>query len=190
MNRVESASFDIANVCPEKAIFACGCFWCTEAVFQNLKGVRSLLSGYIGGNIVNPSYRDICSGSSGHAEAIEICFLPTIISFDQLLEIFWTTHDPTTLNRQGADKGSQYRSAIFFTTKQQEIIAQNSKDTFAKELWNDPIVTEITAATTFYAAEDYHQNYFNNNPNQSYCQIVINPKIHKLRTKFADLIAQ
>lgn len=172
----------------EKAIFAGGCFWCTEAIFQNLKGVAIVRSGYIGGHIKNPSYKEICRGDTGHAEAIEIEFDPEIISYEKLLEIFWSTHDPTTLNQQGADKGTQYRSAVFYLDTNQKLSAEKLKTEFASKIWDNPIVTEISMASTFYPAENYHQNYFNNNPEQYYCQLVINPKLSKLRAQFSSLL--
>ena len=172
----------------EKAIFAGGCFWCTEAIFQNLKGVAIVRSGYIGGHIKNPSYKEICRGDTGHAEAIEIEFDPEIISYEKLLEIFWSTHDPTTINRQGADKGTQYRSAVFYLDTNQKLSAEKLKTEFASKIWDNPIVTEISMASTFYPAENYHQNYFNNNPEQYYCQLVINPKLSKLRAQFSSLL--
>ncbi len=168
------------------ATFGGGCFWCTEAIFLELKGVESVASGYAGGNVKNPSYRDVCSGSTGHAEAIQVKFDPAVISFEQLLQVFFTTHDPTTLNRQGADVGTQYRSVIFFHDETQRETAEKVKKEFAPTLWDDPIVTEITGFTNFYKAEDYHQNYFNDNPNEGYCRIVINPKVQKFRAHFAD----
>lgn len=170
----------------EKASFAAGCFWCVEAIFQNLKGVVHVSSGYTGGSIKNPSYREICTGTTGHAEALQIEFNPEIISFTELLEIFWTCHDPTTLNRQGADRGTQYRSAIFYHNDQQKLLAEQSRAEVGARLWDDPIVTEITPMTVFYVAEDYHQNYYNDNKQAAYCQIVINPKLKKLKEKFSS----
>lgn len=170
----------------EIATLGAGCFWCVEAVFQELKGVYKVESGYMGGNIKNPTYREVSSGSSGHAEVARITFNPEIISFDEILQVFWTTHDPTTLNRQGADVGTQYRSAIFYHSPGQKATAEKSKKEFAPKLWNDPIVTEITEADNFYIAEDYHQNYYKENPNAGYCKVVINPKVQKVREKFAD----
>ncbi|MEO6189555.1 MAG: peptide-methionine (S)-S-oxide reductase MsrA [Saprospiraceae bacterium] len=172
----------------ETTIFASGCFWCTEAIFQNLVGVHQVRSGYIGGDVKNPSYREICSGTTGHAEAIEIKFDPSTISYEQLLEIFWSTHDPTTLNRQGGDHGTQYRSAIFYSSLDQKIKAEKSKVEVANKLWSDSIVTEIIEASIFYPAEDYHQNYYNQNSRQSYCQFVINPKLNKLKAKYSSLL--
>ncbi len=172
----------------EKIILAGGCFWCTEVIFQELKGVISVRSGYSGGNIKNPTYREISSGLTGHAEVVEIEFDNSIISLNKILEVFWTTHDPTTLNRQGADKGTQYRSAIFYLNNEQKEIALNSKNNFANTIWPDPIVTEIAQSGIFYPAETYHQNYYNNNSNQMYCQVVINPKLSKLRKMHQELI--
>lgn len=169
----------------KKAIFGAGCFWCVEAVFQRLVGVSEVESGYIGGATENPTYRDICTGTTGHAEVIRFSYDDELISFEELLEIFWTTHDPTTLNRQGADKGTQYRSAIFYLDEDQKRTAIASKDNVATKLWDDPIVTEIVEATTFYKAEVYHQNYFNSHTSAPYCSVVINPKVAKLKQKFS-----
>lgn len=165
-----------------------GCFWCIEAVFQNIIGVERITSGYTGGNIKNPTYREICSGLTGHAEVVQITFDNSVISLEEILEIFWVTHDPTTLNRQGADKGTQYRSAIFYETEAQAAIAKNSLASYAEPLYSDPIVTEITPLGVFYPAEAYHQNYYNLNPNNGYCKVVIDPKIKKAREKFAHKI--
>ncbi len=172
----------------ETAVLGAGCFWCVEAVFQDLKGVHKVESGYTGGAVKNPSYKEVCTGTTGHAEVARITFDPAVISFETLLKVFWTTHDPTTLNRQGADAGTQYRSAIYYSSDTQRQTAEKSKAEFAPTLWDDPIVTEITALPEFYVAEDYHQNYFNENPNASYCRIVINPKVRKTREKFGDLL--
>jgi len=174
----------------ERVYLGAGCFWCVEAVFQKLRGVSSVVSGYMGGHVKNPAYREVCNGTTGHAEVIEVVYDPSLITFDTLLEVFWTTHDPTTLNRQGADRGTQYRSAIFYTTDSQRDIAVDSKGNVATTIWNDPIVTEIVPADAFYKAEDYHQNYFETNPAQSYCAIVIPPKINKLKQKFSQLIKE
>ena len=170
----------------EVATFGAGCFWCVEAVFQELKGVLKVESGFMGGTLPNPSYRDVCTGTTGHAEVARITFDPSIISYGELLEVFWTTHDPTTLNRQGADAGTQYRSAIFYYSDEQKHIAEISKAEVAPKIWDQKIVTEIVPAETFYVAEDYHQNYYANNQNAGYCQVVINPKIEKVRSKFKD----
>ena len=166
-----------------------GCFWCVEAVFERLEGVDSVTSGYSGGNISNPTYREVTSGRTGHAEVIQVKYDPEIIPFARLLEIFFMTHDPTTLNRQGADVGTQYRSAIFYHTAEQKRIAEEVKTMLEKEdIWSDPIVTEITKFTNFYRAEDYHQEYYRNNPNQGYCRMVIAPKMEKFEKLFKDFI--
>ncbi|MCB9101453.1 MAG: peptide-methionine (S)-S-oxide reductase MsrA [Anaerolineales bacterium] len=169
----------------EKATLGGGCFWCTEAVFQDLKGVHKVVSGYAGGRVDNPTYHQVCTGRTGHAEVIQITFDPEIISFEDLLYVFWRTHDPTTLNQQGADVGTQYRSVIFYHTEEQKAIAEKSKaETDASNLWYNRIVTEISPLTNFYAAEGYHQNYFNQNGNQPYCRMVIDPKVRKFRKMF------
>ncbi len=171
----------------ETATFGAGCFWCVEAVFLQLKGVHTAVSGYTGGTTKNPDYRSVCSGTTGHAEVVQIEFDPDIISFKELLDVFWHTHDPTTLNRQGNDTGTQYRSAIFYHSDTQRIIAEKSKvETDNSNLWADPIVTEITPMDVFYLAEDYHQNYFELNPTQPYCQFVIHPKMKKFTKDFED----
>lgn len=171
------------------AVFAGGCFWCVEPVFSQLKGVKKVVSGYIGGHTLNPTYKQICNGDTGHAEAIQISFDPAQISFDELLEIFFVAHDPTTPNRQGNDVGTQYRSAIFAHDAEQRRSAEKMIARLnAEKLWPSPIVTEINDAATFYPAEDYHQYYYANNPNQPYCMIVAAPKIAKVRAKFADRI--
>jgi len=174
------------NMPTEVATLGAGCFWCVEAVFQELKGVYKVESGYSGGKIKNPGYREVCSGTTGHAEVCQVHFNPKEISFDEILEVFWTTHDPTTLNRQGADRGTQYRSAIFYHNESQRLQAEKSKATIAPQIWDDPIVTEITPFETFYPAENYHQDYFNLNASEPYCQIVIAPKVAKFREKFAN----
>lgn len=169
----------------EIAIFGNGCFWCTEAIFMQLKGVESVLPGYSGGKIKNPSYKEVCTGNTGHAEVIQIIFDPNTISFRELLEVFFYTHDPTTLNRQGNDVGTQYRSAIFYNSKNQkddaELIIRQLE---AERVYDRRIVTEITAFDVFYPAEDYHQNYYNNNKDQPYCRAVINPKLDKFVKKY------
>lgn len=171
----------------ELATFGSGCFWCTEAIFQDLKGVQKVESGYSGGSVKNPTYKEVCSGLTGHAEVIQIRYDPDEISFDELLEIFWQTHDPTTLNRQGADVGTQYRSAIFYHTENQKKLAEEYKKKLdASGAFNDPIVTEITPYTVFYKAEDYHQNYYNLNGNVPYCNFVIKPKLEKFKKVFAE----
>ncbi len=165
----------------EQATFGAGCFWCVEAVFEQLDGVIDVRSGYTGGTTENPTYEDICTGKTGHAEVIQIDFDPSLISYENLLDIFWKSHDPTTLNRQGADTGTQYRSAIFYHTEKQKETADNSKENVGKsELYFDSIVTEITLLTKFYVAENDHQDYYRINQNAPYCQLVIKPKLDKL----------
>ncbi|HUR30445.1 MAG TPA: peptide-methionine (S)-S-oxide reductase MsrA [Saprospiraceae bacterium] len=178
------------NMNTEIATFGAGCFWCVEAVFQELKGVLKVESGYMGGKTSNPSYREVCSGTTGHAEVTKITFDPSVISFEELLEVLWTTHDPTTLNRQGADAGTQYRSVIFYQNDGQKEKAEKSKAEVAPTLWDNTIVTQIVPAETFYPAEEYHQDYYANNSNAAYCQIVINPKIAKVRTKFKSKLKE
>lgn len=164
------------------ATFAGGCFWCTEAVFLEVKGVKKVVSGYTGGFIKNPAYREVCNGNTGHAEAIQIFYNSDEVAYEDLLEIFFATHDPTTLNRQGADVGTQYRSAIFYQSDEQKQKAARYMDWLVKEkLYENPIVTKIEPAGAFYNAEDYHQNYYNQNQEQGYCQMVIAPKLEKLR---------
>ena len=169
------------------ATFGNGCFWCTEAIFQQLKGVESVYPGYTGGHVKNPSYREVCTGSTGHAEAIEIKYDPAVISYRELLDIFFYTHDPTTLNRQGNDIGTQYRSAIFYHDGDQKAAAEEIiSQLTAEKVYDDPIVTEVTAADVFYTAEDYHKNYYLNNKNQGYCRAVINPKLDKFMKKYGS----
>jgi peptide-methionine (S)-S-oxide reductase len=163
----------------EVATFATGCYWCSEAVFQRVPGVVSVRSGFTGGTVANPTYEQCCTGETGHAESVEVTFDPSKVSYETLLDWFWRMHDPTTLNRQGADVGTQYRSAIFWHTEAQRAAAEKSKKD-AQEAFRDPIVTEITKAGPFYAAEDYHQNYYNSHTGQGYCRAVIAPKLHKL----------
>jgi peptide-methionine (S)-S-oxide reductase len=171
----------------EVATLGGGCFWCTEAIFDQLKGVEKVESGYSGGKVPNPSYEDVCTGSTGHAESIQITFNPKQISFKDILQIFFTTHDPTTLNRQGADVGTQYRSAIFYHNPEQEAVAKEViKETSTAKIWKKPIVTEVAPFKAFYKAEDYHQEYFKNNSRQPYCQVVIAPKIVKLREHYRE----
>jgi len=166
----------------EVATFAGGCFWCTEAVFLEIKGVEKVVSGYIGGKTINPTYKDICTGETGHAEAIQITFNPNEVAYEDLLEVFFGTHDPTTLNRQGADVGTQYRSEIFYHSEAQKTKAENYIQLLEKEkLYDKKIVTKVSSASVFYPAEDYHQNYYNQNSSQGYCQMVIAPKLEKLR---------
>lgn len=171
----------------DTATFGAGCFWCVEAVFQRLNGVKQVKSGYSGGTVKNPSYKEVCNGTTGHAEVCQIIYDPSEISFDELLEVFWKTHDPTTLNRQGNDYGTQYRSAIFYHNTRQKEIAEAYKNKLNEEkVYDAPIVTEISAFTTFYPAEDYHQNYFNLNGKEPYCRFVIQPKLEKFEKVFKD----
>lgn len=172
----------------DTAIFANGCFWCTETIFEQLDGVISAVSGYTGGKTLNPTYKQVCSGLTGHAECLQIVYDPSKISFTELLEVFWETHDPTTLNQQGADVGTQYRSGIFYLTEEQKMLAEQLKDKLNKSgAFDKPIVTEITPFTVFYPAEDYHQQYFENNEDTNpYCRIVIRPKLDKFRKVFHD----
>ena len=169
----------------ETATLGAGCFWCIEAVYQELQGVHQVVSGYAGGSVEHPTYEQICRGNTGHAEVIQMTFDPNILAFDEVLYVFWRTHDPTTLNRQGPDVGTQYRSAIFYHNEQQRLIAEKSKrETDASGLWPQPIVTQISPFTTFYPAEDYHQNFYRSNPYQPYCRVMIDPKMHKFRQEF------
>mgnify|MGYP003733557683 FL=1 len=162
------------------AVFGAGCFWCVEAIFLQLNGVNKVVSGYTGGHIENPTYEDICTGNSGHAEVCKITFDPKVVSFETLLKIFWENHDPTTLNKQGADIGTQYRSTIFYTTDEQKELSLKYKNELSENnVFNNPIVTEITKLNKFYIAEDYHQNYYNNNINRPYCMFIIKPKLDK-----------
>ena len=171
----------------ETATFGTGCFWCTEAIFKELEGVISATSGYSGGTVANPSYKDVCTGQTGHAECIQVVYDPAKITYDELLEVFWQVHDPTTLNRQGADVGTQYRSAIFYHDELQKEKAEKYKAALDKSgAYSNPIVTEITKFEKFYPAENYHQLYYQNNPNQGYCRIVITPKIEKFKKIFAN----
>ncbi|MGH7502222.1 MAG: peptide-methionine (S)-S-oxide reductase MsrA [Longimicrobiales bacterium] len=169
----------------ETATLAGGCFWCLEAAFDTLRGVESVVSGYTGGHVANPSYREVCTGNTGHAEAVRITFDPGVISYRDLLNVFFTIHDPTTLNRQGGDAGTQYRSAIFHESEEQKQAAEQViKDLAA--VWDDPIVTEVVPLGTFYRAENHHQQYFENNPNQPYCRAVVAPKVAKVRKQFLE----
>lgn len=171
----------------EKATLGGGCFWCTEAVYLELKGVADVKPGYSGGHVKNPSYREVCNETTGHAEVVQITFDPAIVSFSEILEVFFVTHDPTTLNRQGNDVGTQYRSAIFYHSEQQKQTAQKVIELLTKDkVYNKPIVTEVTAFSAFYPAEDYHVNYFARNKNQPYCQFVVAPKVEKFRKVFKE----
>ncbi len=171
----------------EKITLGAGCFWCVEAIFQQLKGVESVQSGYSGGHTENPTYEEVCTGTTDHAEVVQITYNPAIISFDTILEVFWAVHDPTTLNRQGADVGTQYRSAIFYHTEEQrETATAYLKELNTTEAFESPIVTEITKFKNFYPAENYHDDYYNNNAQKPYCQMVISPKIQKFKKLFKD----
>jgi len=180
-----------SNMTPAIATLAGGCFWCIETVFNRLRGVESAVSGYMGGHTANPTYADICNGDTGHAEVVQVMFDPDVISFRELLDVFFTLHDPTQLNRQGNDVGTQYRSAIFWHTPEQmaeaeAVIAELTSD----KAFGAPIVTEVIKATAFYPAEDYHQRYFEQNPHQPYCQFVVAPKVLKARAKFASRLKE
>ena len=169
----------------EVATLAGGCFWCLEAVYEELKGVERVESGYSGGTVSDPTYRQVCTGTTGHAEVVQVTFDPEVVSFKEILEVFFTIHDPTTLNRQGADVGPQYRSAIFYHDEEQRRVAEGViSELEAKGVWDDPIVTEVTPFDAFYVAEDYHQGYYRNNEYQPYCQVVIAPKVAKFRSKY------
>lgn len=171
----------------EVATLAGGCFWCLEAVFDELRGVTSVVSGYAGGHARKPTYQQVCTGATGHAEVVQITFDPSVVSYRELLEVFFTVHDPTTLNRQGADVGTQYRSAIFYhTPEQRETAEQVINKLDGAKIWDAPIVTEVVPFTEFFPAEDYHQEYFANNPNQPYCRAVVAPKVAKFRQKFLE----
>jgi len=173
----------------ESAVLAGGCFWCIETIFQDLKGVERVESGYSGGATSNPTYKEVCEGNTGHAEVVRITFDPAVISYEQLLTVFFHIHNPTTLNRQGADAGTQYRSAIFYSGDSQKTSAEKViADVTASKLWDDPIVTEVTAFDKFYKAEDYHQDYYNNNTEQGYCSMVIAPKVKKFYKEFPQLL--
>jgi peptide-methionine (S)-S-oxide reductase len=173
----------------QTATLAGGCFWCLEAVYDEIKGVHGVESGYAGGHTANPTYRAVCNGDTGHAEVIQVHFDPNVISYRELLNVFFATHDPTTLNRQGADVGTQYRSAIFYHDDEQKKVAEELiKDLNAQKIWDRPIVTEVTKLDKFYMAEDYHQEYFANNPYQPYCMAVVAPKVSKFRKHFLELL--
>ncbi|AWG23367.1 peptide-methionine (S)-S-oxide reductase [Flavobacterium faecale] len=177
------------NIKNEVAIFGGGCFWCTEAMFLQLKGVQSALPGYINGHTVNPTYKEVCTGETGHAEAVKISYNPDEIGYDKLLEIFFATHNPTTLNRQGNDIGTQYRSEVFYVNEDQKKIAEAYIEFLtAEKVHPDPIVTAISEAGTFYVAEDYHHNYYNGNKEQGYCSMVVTPKVNKFEKLYADLL--
>ena len=169
----------------DTATFGTGCFWCTEAIFQQVEGVEKVTSGYGGGHVAHPSYKEVCTGTTGHAECIQVVYNPAKVTFDELLEIFWQTHDPTTLNRQGNDVGTQYRSVVFYHNNEQKEKAEKYKAELDKSgAFNNPIVTEVTAFTNFYAAENYHQDYYNQNGSEPYCYMVIRPKLEKFEKVF------
>lgn len=170
----------------KRATFCGGCFWCLDAFYRRINGVADVISGYSGGHVKNPTYTEVCEGSTGHAEVIQIVFDPDLITYRELLEIFFTMHDPTTPNRQGNDVGEQYRSVIFYHDDEQAEIAKDVLQHFAADLWPDPIITQLEPVQIFYPAEDYHQDYFNKNPTQGYCTMIINPKVQKLRQHFAS----
>lgn len=175
----------MSNVAFETATLGGGCFWCVEAVYQELRGVQKVESGYTGGRHDNPSYREVCSGLSGHAEVVQLTFDPAVVSYQEILQIFFTIHDPTTLNRQGNDSGTQYRSVIYYHSEEQKSIAESVAKA-AQEIWDNPIVTEISPMGKFFKAEAYHQNYFRDNPNQGYCSFIIAPKVQKFREQFRE----
>ena len=179
------------NATLETAILGAGCFWCVEAVFDELKGVKSVESGYSGGSVKNPSYRAVCNGDTGHAEVVKVTFDPAVLSYHDLLTVFFVAHDPTTLNRQGADSGTQYRSVIFYSSPEQLTTARAViAEVNAAKLYNNPVVTEVSPLVPFYVAEDYHQEYFANNPNAGYCRVVIAPKVAKFRKMFTARLKQ
>lgn len=185
MDTTHAVTENTENQNLEKATFAGGCFWCTEAIFLEIKGVEQVQPGYIGGTVKNPTYEEVCEGTTGHAEAIEIIYNPNLVSYEDLLEVFFGTHDPTTLNRQGADVGTQYRSEIFYHSEAQKKAAQEFIDLLnAENFYGKKVVTKISPATVFYVAEDYHKNYYNRNKNQGYCMAVIAPKLEKLQKNY------
>ncbi|HEY1038866.1 MAG TPA: peptide-methionine (S)-S-oxide reductase MsrA [Bacteroidia bacterium] len=182
-------STSMENNTMDTATFGAGCFWCVEAVFQNMEGVEKVVSGYSGGQVKNPSYKEVCMGTTGHAEVCQIIYDPKKVTFDELLEVFWKTHDPTTLNRQGNDVGTQYRSAVFYHTEEQKQKAEKYKAELDKSgAFEKPIVTEIVPYSVFYAAENYHQDYYNLNGSEPYCQFVVKPKVEKFKKVFKDKV--
>ena len=186
-NKTKKENQMVNNNKLELATFGSGCFWCVEAIFQRVEGVEKVVSGYSGGHVKNPTYKEVCQGTTGHAEVCQLSYDPDIVSFEELLEVFWQTHDPTTLNRQGNDVGTQYRSAVFYHNDQQKALAEKYKEKLDESgAFKDPIVTEIKAYKSMYVAEDYHQNYFNENGSQPYCSFVIQPKIEKFEKVFKD----
>ena len=188
-NQTPLESLSKINSTTDTATFGAGCFWCVEAIFQNLNGVQSIQSGYAGGNIKNPTYKEVCNGNTGHAEVCQIIFDPSKITFSELLEVFWKTHDPTTLNRQGNDMGTQYRSVIFYHTTEQKLLAEQYKKQINDEkAFQNPVITEIVPFTNYYAAEEYHQNYYNLNSEEGYCKFLIQPKLEKFEKIFKNKI--
>lgn len=186
MSQLQNQS-SLSNGVAEVITLGGGCFWCLEPIFDELIGVKSVESGYTGGTVVNPTYRQICSGNTGHAEVVQVTFDPNVVSLQEILQIFFTFHDPTTLNRQGADVGTQYRSAIFYHNEEQRKIAEQvMAEINAAHIWHGRIVTEVTPLTKFYQAEDYHQEYYQNNPSQGYCRMVIAPKVTKFRKQYVE----
>ncbi len=187
MNEMDSTQ----NLNLDKATFGGGCFWCTEAIYERVEGVQTVRSGYAGGHVKNPTYKQVCDGTTGHAEVIQIGYDPQVVSYDELLEIFFKTHDPTTLNRQGADVGTQYRSVIFYHNNEQKKKAEYYKAELGKSgAWDSPIVTEISPLNNYYPAEDYHQDYYENNSNQGYCSFVIGPKVEKFEKVFKNKLKE
>lgn len=190
-NHIQDHKSSSMNTHLETATFGAGCYWCVEAIFQRLNGVNSLESGFSGGHVKNPSYKEVCAGTTGHAEVCKITYDPSVISYLELLEVFWKIHDPTTLNRQGNDVGTQYRSAIFYHNQQQKELAFDMKEKLdSAQIWKDPVVTEIMPFETFYKAEEYHQDYYNQNASQPYCRFVITPKIEKFEKVFKDKLTK
>jgi peptide-methionine (S)-S-oxide reductase len=189
MDQPQNLSVNSSNL--QVATLAGGCFWCLEAVFVELNGVKRVVSGYSGGSVANPTYSQVCNGTTGHAEAVQVTFDPEVITYRQLLEVFFTIHDPTTLNRQGADVGTQYRSAIFYHDDEQRAVSQQViQEIEDAGIWGGRIVTEVAPLEDFYPAEDYHQDYFKNNPYQPYCRVVIAPKVLKFRQKYTPMLKQ
>lgn len=186
-SKKEKNMSDNANL--ELATFGAGCFWCVEAIFQRVEGVEQVVSGYTGGHVKNPSYKEVCQGTTGHAEVCQLSYDPAVVSFEELLEVFWQTHDPTTLNKQGNDVGPQYRSAVFYHNDEQKEVATAYKAQLDQSgTYKNPIVTEISPFDKLYVAEDYHQNYFNENGSQPYCSFVIQPKVDKFKKEFKDML--
>lgn len=188
-NKITQSNMEEKNINSEFVVLGGGCFWCLEAVYQDIKGVIKVESGYSGGKIKNPTYKEVCSGLTGHAEVVKVTYDPKLITFSDLIEIFWHIHDPTTLNRQGNDAGTQYRSVIFYANEEQKRLAEESKfKATVNKIWPDPIVTTVEPLNDYYPAEDYHQNYFKNNPNQPYCIYVVNPKVQKFKKEYSNML--